>query len=95
MKAGWAFTRYNNEPMQDFGPKMGVWVDAMQWAFTRHFSVLLYFVHAVSTHVSAISFFISYMKALMEEINAKERADDDAQEMQVTFGGGQFLHRSQ
>ena len=26
-KAGWAFATYNNEPMQDFGPKMGVgWV---------------------------------------------------------------------
>ena len=22
-KAGWAFTTYNDEPMQDFGPKMG------------------------------------------------------------------------
>ena len=25
IKAGWAFTRYNNEPMQDFGPKRGAW----------------------------------------------------------------------
>ena len=42
-KAGWAFTSYNNEPMQDFGPKMGGygggWADATQWAFTRHFTV--------------------------------------------------------
>ena len=40
--AGQAFTTCNDEPMQDFGPKLGVGLaDAMQWAFTRHFTVLI------------------------------------------------------
>ena len=41
--AGWAFTTYNNEPMQDFGPNLGVgwggWADAMEWAFIWHFTI--------------------------------------------------------
>ena len=60
MKAGWAFTRYNNEPMQDFWAENGcVGGCYAVGVYSALFGTPLFSAavsSAVSTHVSAIFF---------------------------------------